>query len=353
MTLPAQAWFLEQPCAPLVWRPLDLAAPLPGEALVEVTACGLCHTDLGYADGSVRPNHALPLVLGHEVVGRVVQAGPGAEDLVGRNVLVPAVLPCGTCDFCLAGRGNACPHQKMPGNDAHGGFSTHLKVPAAPLVVLDGIPDDQLWPLAVVADAVSTAWQAVRRANLQAGDAAMIVGAGGVGGFVAQVAHALGAHVTVCDVSQARLQQASELGADHTVDVTGKQARDVRKTVHAWASGLQVPSLRWKIFECSGSEAGQALAWTLLGRAATVIVVGFSSKPLELRLSNLMAFDATAHGTWGCPPEAYPDVLGLIAAGKVRLDPVVERAPMSRLNDFLSDLAHHRLARRVVLDPLA
>ncbi len=135
-----EAYFLEKTGAPLARREHTLADPGAAEALVAVEACGLCHTDLAFASGSVRPRHPLPLVLGHEVTGRVIAAGDEYASLVGRPVLVPAVLPCGDCAFCRGGRSNACPGQKMPGNDVHGGFAGHLLVPAGPLVPLDDAP---------------------------------------------------------------------------------------------------------------------------------------------------------------------------------------------------------------------
>lgn len=118
----------------------------PGDALVEVEACGLCHTDLGFANGSVAPRHALPLVLGDEVAG-VVVGGP----LARKRVLVLAVMSCGDCALCRAGRGNACLKQTMPGNDANGGFATHVVAPVAALVVLDP-PEvlDLIWRGSVV-----------------------------------------------------------------------------------------------------------------------------------------------------------------------------------------------------------
>jgi 6-hydroxycyclohex-1-ene-1-carbonyl-CoA dehydrogenase len=91
----------------------------------------------------------------------------------------------------------------------------------------------------------------------------------------------------------------------------------------------------------------------LLARGATLLQVGYTPKTIELRFSNLMAFDATVHGTWGCPPEAYPKVLQLIESGLVVLAPFIEYAPMSRINELLDALAHHRLERRMVLDPRA
>lgn len=345
-------YWLDQAGEPLVRRALNLAAPGEHEAIVEVEACGLCHTDLGFAAGDVAPKHALPLILGHEIVGTVTEAGDRFNDLVGKRVLVPAVMPCGDCAYCRAGRGNACIGQKMPGNDIHGGFASHIATPAASLIRLDDAPDSvSIDSLSVVADAVSTAYQAVRRSGLESGDAAFIVGAGGVGGFTAQIARALGARVAVCDVDDKRLEDAAAHGAGVTVNVRDRTTKDVRKQLHGIAREWGIPSLRWRIFECSGTAAGQMQAYSLIRHAATMVVVGFTRDQIHVRLSNLMAFDATVHGTWGCPIEAYPDVLDLIYEGKVVIEPFIERAPMSKLNDYLNALANHELSRRMVLDP--
>lgn len=353
-TFDAHAYWLRTPREPLQCGPLALPDLAAGQAVVEVAACGLCHTDLGFADGSVMPRHPLPLVLGHEVVGTVVDAGADHAALIGTAVLVPAVMPCGACAFCRAGRGNACRAQQMPGNDINGGFATHLVAPAHALVSLEGAPEGvAIDALSVVADAVSTAYQAVRRSGLGAGDVAFVIGCGGVGGFTAQIARALGARVIACDVDATRLAQAERFGADAAIDVRDRSPKDVRAEVHALAAGCGVPSLGWRVFECSGTPAGQRLAFNLLGHAATMVIVGFTRELIELRLSNLMAFDASVHGSWGCPVEAYPEVLGLIYAGKVVIEPLIERAPMSRLNEHLRELAAHRLSRRMVLDPRA
>lgn len=347
-----QAFFLDAPGAPLARREFALPTPDPGDALVEVLACGLCHTDLGFANGSVPTRHALPLVLGHEAVGTVVAAGPGGEHLRGRPVIVPAVLPCGACAFCRAGRGNACPNQRMPGNDVHGGFATHILVPAAPLVPVDAFTDRiDLRELSVVADAVSTAYQAVRRAGVQPGDAVFVIGAGGVGGFVVQIARALGARVAVGDVKAAPLELLEAHGAERTIDLSQHDASAARKAFSALAREWNVPTLNLRIFECSGSARGQALAFSLLARGATLVQVGYTPEPVELRFSNVMAYDATIHGTWGCPPSAYPEVLALVASGQVRLRPFIDYAPMSSLNGLLAAMAAHQLTARMVLDP--
>lgn len=350
----AQAYVLTAANKPLERRTIEIPEPQANECIVEVDACGLCHTDLGFAQGGVAPKKGLPIVLGHEVVGHVVKAGAGAESLVGKRVLVPAVMPCGDCAFCRAGRGNACPQQKMPGNDIDGGFATHMLVPSRPLVVIGELPASvDFRHLSVVADAVSTAYQAVRRAKLEAGDAALIVGAGGVGGYAIQIAKALGAKVVAIDVSDAKLEMVTKFGADKTINATGRAPKEVRKDVQAITKEWKIPSLRQRILECSGTTDGQTLAYTLIGPASTTVFVGYTPRPVEVRLSNLMAFDATVHGTWGCPVEAYPEVLELIYAGKIALAPFVEHAPMSKIDQIFDDMAHHRLNKRVIFDPRA
>lgn len=129
--------------------------------------------------------------------------------------------------------------------------------------------------------------------------------------------------------------------------------RAVRKELHGLARDWGVESLRHRIFECSGTAAGQTLAYGLLAQAATLVQVGYTREQVQIRLSNLMAFDATVHGTWGCPPERYPEILKLVYAGKVVLGPFVERAPMSEIGRLLDEMAGDRLTHRMILDPRA
>ena len=132
----AQRWLMTASRAPLVLEAFD-ASPGAGEVAVDIAGCGVCHTDLGYFYDGVRTNHPLPLALGHEISGRVVAAGAGAQEWLGKAVIVPAVLPCGECDLCKRGLGTICRKQKMPGNDIQGGFATHIVVPARGLCPVD------------------------------------------------------------------------------------------------------------------------------------------------------------------------------------------------------------------------
>ncbi len=355
MALTVESWQMVKPGEPFVraTREMDLSALAPDQAVVEVAGCGVCHTDLGFAFDGVRTRHPLPLTLGHEIAGRVIRAGEAVSSLEGRAVVVPAVLPCGECAACRSGRGGVCAKQVFPGNDDHGGFATHVVVPAKGLCPVDehrlATAKVDLASLAVVADAVTTPYQALVNAELKAGDLAVFVGAGGLGAFGVQLAAALGAHVVALDVDAARLERLSHK-AGLLLDAKG-EPKAIRKSIQAFAAEQQAPPFGWKIFETSGTRAGQELAFSLLGPAAHLGVVGYTRDAGTFRLSNLMAFDATARGTWGCLPEHYPTVVGMVLGGKVSLDGLIEHRPMSRINETFQQLREHTLKVRPVLVP--
>jgi 6-hydroxycyclohex-1-ene-1-carbonyl-CoA dehydrogenase len=348
-------WVMKAVGEPMVVEPLALEAPGPGQVLVEVAGCGVCHTDLGYFYDAVRTNHPLPLALGHEVSGRVVQAGAGAEAWLGKAVLVPAVIPCGECDSCRRGKATICSSQKMPGNDIHGGFATHLAVPARGLCAVDearlaaaglGLAD-----VSVVGDAVTTPYQAVVQAGVGPGDLAIVIGVGGVGSYCVQIAAALGAKVVAIDVDQAKLDALASHGVARGLDARKLDAKALKKDIGELARSSGLRSREWFIFECSGSAAGQATAWSLLVHGATLAVVGFTMDKVEVRLSNLMAFHARALGNWGCPPDLYPPALELVLDGRVKVAPFVERRPLAEINQVFADVHARKLTRRAVLVP--
>lgn len=360
MSTQSTAWEMVEPGAPLHRRSGDIDAPRDDEVLIQVAGCGVCHTDIGFLHGGVRTRHSLPLVLGHEIAGTVVEAGSEAlldtgERLgVGDAVIVPAVLPCGECPLCRRGRDNICQNQKMPGNDLDGGFATHVRMPARFLIPVGEVPDGHdLAHLAVIADAVTTPYQAMVRAQVHDGDAVIVIGVGGVGIFGVQIASLLGAKVLAVDVQPDRLQLAVNHGAADGVCTAGLDESRGRKEVAAKAEALGFPRTGWKIFETSGTAPGQRLGFSLLNPAGTLAVVGFTREKLEVRLSNLMAFDAEAFGSWGCSPRHYAPVLQWIREGRIQVKPFVTFHPLSEVNTVL-DMAHHGgMKTRPVLVPEA
>ena len=348
-----RGWEMTAVGAPMQPAVRTLAALEAGHVLVEIAGCGVCHTDLGFRDDGVPTRHPLPLILGHEISGRVVLT---AEDTIawqGQQIIVPAVMPCGRCDACRRGRGSICPQQIFPGNDLDGGFATHVVVPAHGLCPVPDLAGTgiELADLSVIADAVTTPYQSILRSGLQRGDLAVFVGIGGVGGFGIQIAAALGAHPIAIDVDPERLARMTSFGAELTIDTREVQGRDVKKAVKGFAKEKGLAQTEWKIFETSGTPAGQTTAFDLLVHGAYLGIVGYTPKKVEVRLSNLMAFDARAEGSWGCLPEHYPAVLDLVLRGKVQVAPFVERRPLATINETFAAIGAHEVRDRVVLIP--
>lgn len=349
-----RAWVMTAQGEPCVVRGLPVPELAPGEALVEVAGCGVCHTDISFLYLGVPTRQPPPLVLGHEISGRVVAVGTGSDaTLVGEPVLVPAVLPCGECTLCQAERRRICRHQVMPGNDRHGGFASHVVVPARYLcrVRREVLASHELWELSIVSDAVTTPFQAVKSSGLAAGDLAICVGVGGIGIHGVQIAAAAGASVIALDVDPRKLELAADHGAQVVIDVGDLSVKEIKGRVKEAAKSMKAPKYCWKIFETSGTRAGQATALALLGPGGHLAVVGFTLDKLEMRPSNLMAFDATMQGNWGCDPLLYPEVLDWIAAGRIAVKPFVARRPLADINQVLTGAHAGEFLQRIVLVP--
>ena len=350
----AVQWLMTSPGAPLVSAEFN-PSPGPGEVVVEIAGCGVCHTDLGYYYDGVRTKHDLPLTLGHEISGRVVDTGSDAIWWRNRAVIVPAVIPCGTCDACRRGKSTICPNQKMPGNDIHGGFATHIVVPARGLCAVDEALlkaiDIELADVSVIADAVTTPYQAVVQGGVGEGDLVVVNGVGGVGGYAVQIANAFGGKVVAIDVNPDRLWAIGQQGAALTLDPRQLKGRDLKSAIQAFAKQNGLRQAEWIILECSGTRAGQETAFSLINHGATLCVVGFTMDKVEIRLSNLMAYHARALGNWGCPPELYPAALDMVLSGRVKVAPFVEKHPLDEINRIFEAVHHGELKRRAVLVP--
>jgi 6-hydroxycyclohex-1-ene-1-carbonyl-CoA dehydrogenase len=354
-----QAWQVQQISQPMSFADITVDSLSQNEVFVRIAGCGVCHTDLGFFYDGVPTVKPFPLVLGHEISGIVEDAGSAFKNLIGKAVIVPAVMPCGECELCKKGRGTICRQQKMPGNHIDGGFASHIVVPGrylCPVEVEDetapfGDSGVSLRELSVIADAVTTPYQAIKNAGLASGDLAIFIGVGGVGGFGVQIAKAKGAKVAAIDINAQRLETMAGCGADVTYNPKETEAKTIRKAIRNFVAEKNLSPYEWKIFETSGTAAGQELAFSLLTFGATLSVVGFTMDKQQLRLSNLMAYDARAIGNWGCLPEYYPEVVEMVRTGKIRLQPFVERFAMSEINSVFEKVHKKEITKRPVLVP--
>jgi 6-hydroxycyclohex-1-ene-1-carbonyl-CoA dehydrogenase len=296
----------------------------PGEVVVRVAGCGMCHTDLHYLDHGVKPFKEPPLVLGHEVAGTVAAAGPGAPWQEGDRVLVPAVLSCGRCRYCRAGRENLCDQLIMLGNNIDGGYAEFVAVPGADLV---RVPEElPLEHAAVIADALSTPYHAVKhRGRVQAGQVVAVVGCGGVGLNVVQCAVLAGARVIAVDVNPERLAIARTLGAEVTID-PGSVERLDRHVRHLTDGGVDVA------FEAIGRPATIRDAYALLRKGGRLCVIGYTAGDVSLSAARLMYYELEVVGSLGCGAGEYPEIIELVRAGRLTLDPIVSGTiPLARI----------------------
>jgi 6-hydroxycyclohex-1-ene-1-carbonyl-CoA dehydrogenase len=332
---------------------IDVPELNPGEVLVKVAGCGVCHTDLGFFYFGVPTVNKAPLTLGHEISGVVVAGEP---DHIGKEVIIPAVMPCNNCEICNTGRGNRCLAQKMPGNslDAYGGFASHIPVPVDNLCVVDDRDDYKLEELAVIADAITTPYQACVRGDVKNGDNIIIIGTGGgVGVYMTQMVKAFGANTVIgIDIDDAKLERAMNYGANFVINSKDKDPKAIKDEFKNICKSNNLPhNYGWKIFEVTGSGAGQKIALELLSFVGKLIWVGFGMQKNEYNLSKLMAYDAEIIGSWGCLPKYYPEVLKLVLSGKIQIKPFIDLRPMSQLTKAFEDAHSGKLMKRIILTP--
>lgn len=199
---------------PLSLEEVPLPEVPPGQILVKVAACGVCHTDLHAADGDWPVKPPLPFIPGHEGAGHVAAVGAGVRGIrEGDRVGVPWLhTACGHCEHCLTGWETLCDGQQMTGYTVNGGFAEYvLADPAYVGQLPDGLSFESLAPILC---AGVTAYKGLKVLDVRPGQWVAIVGVGGLGHLAVQYARAMGLHVAAVDIDTSRLQMAQRLGAE-------------------------------------------------------------------------------------------------------------------------------------------
>src|SRR5713101_1903334 len=196
----------------------EVARPEAGadEVLIKVEVCGVCHSDLHVADGDWSQLAGIvkrPLILGHEVVGTIVEAGSAVHGVkVGDRVGVPWIhWTCGKCEFCREGNENLCVRQQITGVTEDGGYAEFVKAPAShTLKIPDGVSSAEAAPLFC---AGVTVCRALKQAKVVSGQRLAVFGVGGLGHLAVQIGREMGAEVTAIDITEEKLALAKSLGA--------------------------------------------------------------------------------------------------------------------------------------------
>ena len=316
----------------------------PGEIVVRVAACGVCHTDLHYIDHGTPTFKTPPLILGHEISGTVAATGENANGFaIGDRVLLPAVLTCGSCEMCRTGRENICERSIMLGNNIDGGFAELVAVPAKDVHRLpNGLP---LEDSAIIADALTTPYHAaVRRAQVAPGDRVVVFGCGGIGLNLVQIAVAMGARVIAVDVSDDKLQRACALGAEFTLN--GAKVERIDKEVRRLTGGRGADIA----MEAIGRAVTQEQAFNSLRTGGRLVLVGYSPETLALNAGRVMFREIEVIGSLGCRPVDYPRVIDLANRRKIHLtEMVTHRFPLEAINEAFDTLRSGAAVRAIVV----
>ena len=290
--------------------------PLPpgsGEVQIDVAYTGICGTDLHVLHGGMDGRVRIPQPLGHEMSGRIAAVGPGVTGLaVGTPVTVMPLRWCGACPACLAGHHHICHRLDFIGIDSAGAMQQQWTVPAEVVVPL---PADLPLTHAALVEPTAVAVHDVRRAGLETGDKAVVIGGGPIGVLIALVARSVGAEVIGVEVDARRRAIAGELGI-RTLDPAGD---DLTGEVEAWTGGAGAAV----VFEVSGSAAGITTAVELLAVRGRLIVVGLHNRPREIDLFRFFWRELSLVGARVYQRDDFDTAIDLLRAGKVGADTLI------------------------------
>lgn len=334
-----RAAVLIEPGAPLELQDLQTPRPGPGEVLVRVEACGVCHSDLHLADGDWGTSLARrirPTILGHELVGRVELCGSGVTTLApGDRIGVGWVgASCGRCQYCAEGNDNLCEARRITGIDLPGGYSTHALVKADQAVAIpEQLASVQAAPLLC---AGVTVFRGMAKADIRPGHRVAVFGVGGLGHLAVQLACDAGAETTAVDLEEAKLSLALDLGATEALG-----AADAESAITA-RGGAHTAVVT------AASSAAYDSALASLRRGGAIVVLGLPSEPLAWLADDLATAEARVFGSAVGSRADQSAMLGLAAAGRLRC--VVETSSLDDVNLVLDRLRRGDVVGRLVLE---
>ena len=334
-----------EPNQPLKIEEVEIPKIESHEILVKIAACGVCNTDLHYIDHGVLTFKKPPLILGHEPSGIVEEVGAEVKDFkVGDRVLIPPVFSCGTCANCRLGRENICFNMLMLGNHIDGAYAEYTKVPAKDC---QHLPEDlPLEESSIIADAISTPYHAVKnRAKVKPGDSVVVFGCGGVGINVVQMASAVGGSGIAVDIVDKKLEMAKTLGAQHTINASGKEDKELLKEIRTLTKGGADIAI-----EAIGNPKTIELASSAVKAGGLHCQIGYTHHSVPMNAGRLMFREIEIKGSLGCRPVDYPKILEMARMGKIQLKPVVtHKFKLEEINDALDVLRKGEALRSIII----
>lgn len=337
---------LTEPGKPLQLVEVPVPKPKRGEVLLKVKAAGICSSDLHYQDGRSKVTR-LPITLGHEVAGEIVECGEAVKGLaVGDRVSLFYLVTCGECMSCCTGNDNYCNEAEMLGKNIDGGFAEYLTIPARNAFPFpNSIPFSQA---ALFTDAVATPFHALSRAKVKTGDSVLIIGIGGLGLHALQIARIMGAgQVIAMDLDQDKLDLAQKVGA--TAVVNPGHENPVEKVASLTGGGADVTA------ELIGLPVTirQAIDCTAIG--GRTVIVGICPEDVVINpYHDLLLSERTLLGSADQSRADFPVIIELAARNRLDMSYSVTRElPLDEVNRGLEMLRkkEENIVRLVVTFP--
>lgn len=325
-------------------RPLILEDRLepvagPRDVVVKVEACGLCHTDIAVARGDWPVKPRLPLVLGHEVVGRIETLGAGVSHLrIGDRVAVPWLgWACGRCRYCLSGSEALCPERRNTGFDTDGGFAEYIRV-AADFVVQVPRSIDPL-DAACLTCAGLSAYKAVKTSGARSANLTAVFGIGGLGHMALQYARIAGAAVVAVDTVEDKLTMAKDLGAGCTVNAAETDAGAAIQDLGGADQAI--------IAAGSATAVEQGLASLRPGGTLVLLSVP-ADNTLHVPIYETISHGITVIGSIGGSRVDLAEVFALHAHGHTRA--VYQARRLAQVNQAIAEVEAHKAPARLVFE---
>ncbi len=298
----------------------DVPVPSPAadEVLIQVSACGICGSDVHGYDGS-SGRRIPPIVMGHEAAGIVAAVGPSVSRVSqGDRVTFDSTVFCGACDFCRRGEMNLCDHRKVLGVSCGdyrraGAFAEFVTVPER---IVHRLPESLAFPEAAMLEAVSVALHAVSLSQVVPGQSALVLGAGMIGLLTLQSLLVAGcSSVYVADVDASRLKLASSLGASAVLRATGKElAQQISVLTHG--RGVDVA------LEAVGINDTVGAAVDCVRKGGTVTLIGNISPEVTLPLQKVVTRQIRMQGSCASAGD-YPQAIELVSSGQIQVKPLI------------------------------
>lgn len=325
---------------PLVIEDVPVPQPGPGEVLVKVKACGVCHTDLHAASGDWPVKPVPPFIPGHEVAGIVAALGPGVKNLKVGDAVGVAWLhdACMACEYCETGWETLCEHQHNTGYSVNGGFAEYVIASAAFAAKLPATVD--FAAIAPILCAGVTTYKGLKETEARPGEWVVISGVGGLGHVAIQYAKAMGLKVAAVDIAEDKLALAREAGADLAVDALAAGAVDkVLAATGGGAHGVLVTAV---------STAAFAQALKMVRRKGTVSLVGLPPGEFPTPIFDVVLKRITVRGSIVGTRRDLDEAIAFAADGKVKAE--VAKVPLAEINHVFDRMKAGKIEGRMVLD---